>query len=165
MQIRKLINQSLLIAFLFGAFSFASCSGGEENGTSQSEETSATDPEENVVPVDPMENKGIGPVKNVELGPIDESLAKKGQEIFESKCAACHKMDQRYVGPPLKGITERRTPEWIMNMILNSVEMTQKDPIAKDLLAEYLTQMTFQNLSEDDARAVLEYFRLQDSQK
>jgi hypothetical protein len=46
-----------------------------------------------------------------------------------------------------------------MNMVLNPVEMTQKDPTAQELLATYLTQMTFQNVSEEDARAILEYFR------
>ncbi|MEO0169795.1 MAG: cytochrome c, partial [candidate division WOR-3 bacterium] len=87
------------------------------------------------------------------------------EEIFKTKCSACHKLDERYVGPALKGVTKRRTPEWIMNMILNPEEMTKNDPIAKKLLEEYLTQMTFQNVSEDEARAILEYFRLVDSQE
>jgi hypothetical protein len=52
-----------------------------------------------------------------------------------------------------------------MNMILNPAEMTQKNRIAKQLLAEYMTQMTFQDVSQDDARAILEYFRQQDGQK
>ncbi len=95
----------------------------------------------------------------VKLGPIDKNLAKKGEEIFEMKCSACHKIDEKYIGPPIRGVTKRRKPEWIMNMILNPVEMTQKDPIAKQLLAEYLIQMTFQNVSKEDARALLEYFR------
>jgi len=46
-----------------------------------------------------------------------------------------------------------------MNMILNPDEMVQKDPIAKALLAEYLSPMANQNLTEEQARAVLEYFR------
>ncbi|MEO0202509.1 MAG: cytochrome c [candidate division WOR-3 bacterium] len=95
----------------------------------------------------------------VKLGPIDKNLAKKGEEIFEMKCSVCHKIDEKYVGPPIRGVTKRRKPEWIMDMILNPVEMTQKDPIAKQLLAEYLIQMTFQNVSKEDARALLEYFR------
>jgi hypothetical protein len=44
-------------------------------------------------------------------------------------------------------------------MILNPIEMEEKHPVVKKLLAEYMTQMTNQNLSFDDARAVLEYFR------
>jgi hypothetical protein len=46
-----------------------------------------------------------------------------------------------------------------MNMMLNPLEMQQKHPVVKKLLAEYMTQMTNQNLSYDDARALLEFFR------
>jgi hypothetical protein len=46
-----------------------------------------------------------------------------------------------------------------MNMILNPLEMTQKDQVAQDLFAEYLVQMTFQNVDEAEARKLLEYFR------
>ncbi len=106
-----------------------------------------------------VSDKGIGPITEVKLGPIDQNLVKKGKEIFDSKCASCHKLEEKYVGPPLKGVTKRRKPEWIMNMILNPSEMEQKDPVAKQLLSEYLTQMTFQNVSQDDARAILEYLR------
>ncbi|MCS7284581.1 MAG: cytochrome c [Hydrogenobacter thermophilus] len=106
-----------------------------------------------------VSDKGVGPIKEVQLGPIDQNLVKKGKEIFDSKCATCHKLEERYVGPPLKGVTKKRKPEWIMNMILNPTEMEQKDPIAKQLLSEYLTQMTFQNVSQEDARAILEYLR------
>ncbi len=119
---------------------------------------------EEKVEVQNMDSKGIGPIKEVKLGPIDKALVEKGKKIFEEKCSACHKIEEKYVGPPIKGVTKRRTPEWIMNMILNPVEMTQKDSVAKQLLAEYLTQMTYQNVSEEDTRAILEYFRSIDSQ-
>lgn len=46
-----------------------------------------------------------------------------------------------------------------MNMIINPVEMTQKDPTAKELLGEYMAQMTNQNVGEKEARALLEYLR------
>jgi len=86
-------------------------------------------------------------------------LAKQGAEVYTKMCSACHKPTKRFVGPAPAGILERRTPEWIMNMILNPDEMVQKDPIAKALLAEYLSPMANQNLTEEQARAVLEYFR------
>lgn len=112
-----------------------------------------------VVPSD----KGIGPVSKVEIGALDENFASNGKAIFDSKCTACHKMDVKVVGPPLAGITKRRKPEWIMNMILNPTEMLQKDPVARELLATYIAQMANQNLTQDEARAVLEYFRSHDS--
>ncbi|MBM9502076.1 cytochrome c [Leptospira sp. 201903071] len=110
-------------------------------------------------------SKGIGPVASVVLAALDETLANKGKKQFEAKCSACHKFEEKVVGPALSGVTLRRTPEWIMNMILNPVEMTQKDPIAQGLLAEHLTQMTFQNVQESEAREILEYFRKMDSKK
>ena len=45
-------------------------------------------------------------------------------------------------------------------MILNPNEMVQKDPLAKDLLIEFNgSPMADQSLTQEDARAVLEYFR------
>jgi len=106
---------------------------------------------------------GIGPVKTVTLGALDKNLADKGKELFETKCVACHKFDSKLVGPPLKDVTKRRKPEWIMNMILNPEQMTKENPVAKQLFGQYLTQMTFQNVTQDDARAILEYFRSLDN--
>jgi len=109
---------------------------------------------------------GVGPIQSkIELGALDNALAQKGEKLFNEKCTACHKIEERYVGPALKGVTTRRAPEWIMNMILDPMKMTQEDPQAKELLAEYLTQMTNQNVSQEDARALLEYFRKIDQEK
>jgi len=113
-------------------------------------------------PVD-LKDKGVGPIKQVKLGPIDPALAKQGEAVFMQKCSACHKLDERYVGPAQRGVTKRRSPEWIMNMTLNPTGMTAEDPIAQQLLGEYMVQMTFQNVSEADARAVLEFFRQSDA--
>lgn len=135
---------------------FTSCgSDGKKSG-----KTSAPKEEKKeVVEMDPMKDKGIGPITSLSLGDIDESLAATGKEVFKAKCSACHKMSKRFVGPGLAGVTERRTPEWIMNMILNPEEMVQKNPAAKKLLEEYLSPMANQSLTEDEARQILEYFR------
>lgn len=108
-----------------------------------------------------MENKGVGPVKEVTLSPtIDQEMASHGQELFKQNCTACHKTDKKFIGPALAGVTERRSPEWIMNMILNPEVMIQEDPLAKQLLMEHNgSPMANQNLTEEEARAVLEYFR------
>ncbi len=104
--------------------------------------------------------KGIGPITMVELDDdIDAALAAKGAEIFATKCAACHTLDARYVGPQLGQVLGQRTPEYVMNMMLNPDEMVKQHPEAKALLAQFMTPMPNQNLTEDDARAVLEYLR------
>jgi mono/diheme cytochrome c family protein len=134
-------------------------------GSSSEEADESTEAPKSMVaeetPADPMENKGIGPVSSVTLGEeIDAEMAKQGQTVYEQMCTACHKPDKNFIGPAPKDILERRSPEWIMNMILNPEEMIQKDPIAKDLLIKFNgAPMANQNLTEDQARQVLEYFR------
>ncbi|CEN35583.1 Cytochrome c class I (fragment) [Capnocytophaga canimorsus] len=57
-------------------------------------------------------------------------------------------------------ITEKRSPEWIMNMILNPEEMLQKDAIAQELLRDYNgVTMSNQHLTQEEARAILEFLR------
>lgn len=110
---------------------------------------------------DPMSNKGIGPVSSVEMNAaIDQEMAKKGEAVYAKMCMACHKPTEKFIGPAPKGILERRSPEWVMNMILNPEQMVKEDPIAKKLLMEFNgSPMANQHLTEDEARQVLEYFR------
>ncbi len=104
---------------------------------------------------------GIGPVKKrLFLGKINKALAKKGEDIFTTKCAPCHKLDERYIGPAQRYAIERRPPEYLMNMMLNPDEMVKRHPEAKKLLVEYLSPMTYQNITEEDARNVIEYLRV-----
>ena len=107
---------------------------------------------------------GIGPVTTeVTLGAPDHELAEKGEKLFETKCSACHKMGEKYVGPPLGGIVDKVGPTFVMNMILNPEGMYTKHPDVKKLLGEYMTQMPNQQLTQDEARAVVEYLRSQKS--
>jgi cytochrome c len=106
---------------------------------------------------------GIGPVTEVvELSAtIDQTLAARGQTEFEMKCAACHQMADRFVGPALGDVTSRRSPAFIMNMILNPQEMVEQHPVGKELLAQYMSFMPNQGITREDARAILEYLRTQ----
>ena len=135
----------------------AGCGGGADG--SQPAANSQT-PDEPTISADQLE-KGIGPVSELNLGPIDEAMAASGEAIFTSKCAACHKMAERYVGPPLADVTTRRTPEFIMNMMLNPDQMIKEHPEGKEMFATYMTPMPNQNLTTDDARQILEYLRTQ----
>lgn len=109
--------------------------------------------------IDPMKDLGVGPIKSVTLKEIDDAMVAKGKEVFNAKCTPCHKMTKRFVGPSLVGITKKQTPEWIMNMILNPEVMVVENATAKALLKEYSAPMANQNLTEEEARAILEYFR------
>lgn len=146
-RLKKLSGLLLTLAILL-----AGCSSAEENGqarTGEQEESGLSEFE--------MKH-GIGPINDVvTIGDIDMDKVEVGKEIFRTKCAACHKMDQDYVGPPLGEVLEKRTPTYVMNMILNPVEMTKKHPEARKMLAQYMNQMTFQNVSQEEARAIVEY--------
>jgi len=67
---------------------------------------------------------------------------------------------RKLIGPAMKGIYERRSPEWVMNMILNPTEMLKQDPIAIALLKEYNNVLMLnQNLTNEEARSIAEYLR------
>jgi mono/diheme cytochrome c family protein len=103
---------------------------------------------------------GIGPVTEaIQLGPVDEEMAEDGEKLFTAKCSACHKMTEKYVGPPLGEVTVRRTPAFIMNQILNPEGMYTKHPEVRKLLAEYMTQMPNQAVTQEEARKIVEYLR------
>ncbi|GEM_PF-161241 len=107
-----------------------------------------------------LKNKGVGPIKTLTLEEINPVLVSKGMEVFKVMCTACHKPEKKFIGPAPKGILKRRSPEWVMNMILNPENMIKNDSLAKELLIEFNgAPMANQNLTEEEARAVLEYFR------
>lgn len=111
--------------------------------------------------------KGIGQVKNVTLKtPLEQERLSRGLAIYEMKCGACHRLDEtRVVGPGWKGVTTRRKPEWIMNMVTNVDVMLDKDEEAQKLLELCLTRMPNQNVSIGDARDILEFMRQNDGEK
>ena len=91
---------------------------------------------------------------------IDAEMAATGEGIYNQMCLACHRIGQKFIGPAPNGVLERRSPEWVMNMILNPEGMVKEDPLAKDLLMEFNgSPMANQGLTQEQARAVLEYFR------
>lgn len=147
-----------------GAF-LTSC-GGKKEEKKEGFEVNRTKTEEKKaqttegVPVD-LTNKGIGPIKSVSFADeVDTEMAARGEAKFNAICVACHMVDQRMIGPAMEGVYERRSPEWVMNMILNPDKMLREDPIAKALLKEYNNAiMLNQNLSEAEARDLAEYLR------
>jgi cytochrome c551/c552 len=98
--------------------------------------------------------------------PLNQQSVTSGKGIYEMKCQGCHKLtDERLVGPGWKGVTQRREPHWIMNMITNVEMMLEKDPEAQKLLEQCLVRMPNQNISKDEARQVLEFMRSNDGVK
>lgn len=111
--------------------------------------------------------RGEGKFTKVDIADkLDNSMAGLGIKVFELKCSGCHKLtEEKLVGPGWKGVTQRHKPEWIMNFVTNTDEMITKDPKAQAQLELCMVRMPNQNLSDEDARHVLEYMRQNDGVK
>ncbi|GAA4734330.1 hypothetical protein GCM10023229_10750 [Flavisolibacter ginsenosidimutans] len=97
--------------------------------------------------------------------PLNDQWVTEGKSIYDVKCSSCHKLtDEKLVGPGWKGVTKRRSPEWIINMVTNVDMMLEKDPVAQRLLEDCLVRMPNQNLNRDEARKVLEFQRKNDGE-
>ena len=104
---------------------------------------------------------GIGPFKQAVLvsANTDEDMVIKGKALFRQRCIFCHKVDSVMYAPSLRYVADRRSPTFILNILLNPEEMTEKHPLAKQLSILANNKMRFQNLEEADARSVLDYLR------
>jgi cytochrome c5 len=111
--------------------------------------------------------RGEGKFDKVDLGAtLDQAMATEGQKVYDIKCSACHKLtDEKLVGPGWKGVSERRTPQWIMNFSTNPDPMIDKDPEVQAQLELCLLRMPNQNITDDDARHVVEFMRKNDGVK
>jgi cytochrome c2 len=161
--IMKKVFASLVIAALL-----CSCGGGKTESNDQSSEPAASESAaaDNSNPsYDP--HRGEGKFTNVEVGDkLDASMADAGNKVFDVKCSSCHKLTaEKLVGPGWSGVTTRRKPEWIMNFITNTDAMIDKDPAVQAQLEICLVRMPNQNLSDDDARHLLEFMRKNDGVK
>lgn len=105
-------------------------------------------------------------VKSVELThPLRQDWVAAGKGIYEMKCLACHKLTtEKLVGPGWAGVTKRRQPVWIMNMITNVDVMLAKDEEAQKLLELCLVRMPNMNVTEPEARQILEFMRHNDGE-
>ena len=112
-----------------------------------------------------INNKGVGRFKNIQLQlPLNAGMVAKGKAIYQSKCFACHKLSsEMLVGPGWADVTVRRTPEWIMNWITNTRVMIDKDLAAQAEMAICLIRMPNQDLTDEQARNVLEFMRQNDT--
>lgn len=107
---------------------------------------------------------GIGKYASLSVtAEIDSVLVKTGDELYMQKCASCHDLsDKIIVGPGWEGITARRELIWLMNLMTNTEEMLERDPELKRQIEKFKTQMPDFGLTENEARAILEFMRKND---
>ena len=157
----KLVMKKILMiaATCYFLVACSSNSSTETNSsTSENEESTSSEAPD----YDP--NRGEGKFTSVDLGTgLNTEMAIAGETAYGVKCSSCHKLsDERLVGPGWAGVTTRRKPEWIMNFITNPDPMINKDPEVQAQLELCLVRMPNQNLTDDEARNILEFMRKND---
>jgi cytochrome c551/c552 len=93
--------------------------------------------------------------------------AETGQEIFQSKCTACHTIGKgKLVGPDLEGVTSRREEGWLKRQIKEPDRLlAENDPIATQLLQEANNiPMVPLGLSDAEVVAVIAYLKSTEQQ-
>ena len=90
----------------------------------------------------------------------------KGKALFNSNCAACHKLDKKMTGPALRGVEDRLyndeglDREWLYKWIRNSSSLIKSgDDYANKIYAEYngSAMTAFPQLSDLDIDNILAY--------
>jgi len=160
------VSALLISATLISATLMFGCGGGSTQNQQESNSTAPKSMVKDPESYDPKRGEGKFSAENVTLGALDVAMAGKGESISGTKCTSCHKLsDERLVGPGWKGVTERRTPHWIMNFITNPDPMIDKDPEVQAQLEICLVRMPNQNLADEEARAIVEFMRKNDGVK
>jgi mono/diheme cytochrome c family protein len=94
-------------------------------------------------------------------GEINAEMARRGESLFQSEgCNGCHTVGGgRLTGPDLQGVTERRSLDWFVAMVIDPDSMLREDPAARELFAEYMTPMMNIGATADEAASLYEYLR------
>jgi cytochrome c2/heme/copper-type cytochrome/quinol oxidase subunit 2 len=89
----------------------------------------------------------------------DEAIA-AGKTVFNANCKQCHKLDQKNVGPALRGVTDRQSIAWAKSFIKNSqAVIASGDAYANALYKEYNNTVmpSHEFLSDGDLDNLLSY--------
>ncbi len=86
--------------------------------------------------------------------------AANGKALFNSNCAACHKLDGNSTGPALRGVAERRSEEWLIKWVKNSSALIKSgDADAVKLFEEWkkVPMTAFPNLKDEEIKDIIAY--------
>lgn len=149
------------------ALFLAGCAGGDHAGSGDTTGQSAAEGTTAEVTADYDAERGEGKFTDLKVSDkLDKEMALRGETIADLKCTSCHKLtEEKLVGPGWAGTTKRHKPEWIMNFMTNTDAMIDKDPKVQAMLEICMVRMPNQNLSDQEARDILEFLRKNDGLK
>ena len=84
----------------------------------------------------------------------------KGKALFNTNCAACHKLDAKATGPALRGVGSRHEKAWFYKWVHNSADLIKSgDAAAVKLFADNnkIPMSPFPQLSEADIDNIVAY--------
>ncbi|WP_040490740.1 c-type cytochrome [Indibacter alkaliphilus] len=101
---------------------------------------------------------------NPDVSDAEEAVA-AGKSIFNANCRTCHRLDQKNVGPALRGVTDRHSIDWTKRFIRNSQALIASgDAEAVAIYNEYnqLAMPAHEFLGDDDLMNLLAYIEYGD---
>jgi len=140
---RPRAGRGLSVALLAGALALSGCGGESSGGGARTGASSG--------------NLNHGPMATESLT-LNPAMAQYGEKLFKDKaCVTCHAVGERKQGPDLAGVASRRTERWMRKQIMDPEWMLRNDPIARELMAEYALQMANQQVTDQQATALIQY--------
>ena len=101
---------------------------------------------------------------NPEVSDSEEAIS-AGKSIFNANCRTCHRLDQKNVGPALRGVTERHSLDWNKRFIRNSQVLIASGDAEAIAVYNEFNQLVMPNhefLSDDDLMNLLAYIEYGD---
>lgn len=92
--------------------------------------------------------------------PVTEETVKAGADLFKAKCASCHALNSKVVGPALKDVAKRRSHEWLVKWIRNNEKLRKSgDADAIAIYEEYngTAMNLFEDLNDDQINSIIMY--------
>jgi cytochrome c551/c552 len=101
---------------------------------------------------------------NPEVSDSEEAIS-AGKSIFNANCKTCHRLDQKNVGPALRGVTDRRSIDWTKRFIRNSQLLIASGDSEAVAIYNEFNQLVMPNhefLSDDDLMNLMAYIEYGD---
>lgn len=88
--------------------------------------------------------------------------AEEGEKLFSANCTSCHAINEKVVGPALKGTHTKHKEEWFIKWVKNSQKMIKSgDAMAVQLSKENNEALmtSFENLSDNQIKSIIAYIK------
>ncbi|MFD1000731.1 c-type cytochrome [Ohtaekwangia kribbensis] len=93
---------------------------------------------------------------------IETMSGLRGYTIFRSNCMACHRLNQKLIGPALSYSIQVRDSVWLRKMIRNANDLIKSgDTLAITVYNEYnqLPHTSFEGFSDEELNDLIDYLK------